>query len=216
MPQVRVQPARDGGVLADGAGDHGEDLPDKDVDVDHGSLDGVPAPEGQQLVAEMGGALGSAVDLVHVAENGLRLGLRELRSGGVLHGFPDELAKGHDDVEQVVKVVRHSPGHPGETVEAGRHLASFLVLVLAFRAAPALVLLFHGRDIVDHGDVPGDLELAVADRPDEDGQPPYLAAAKRESLAVALPEQAGRQAAGAGLEGLALIVADAVLPAAAE
>ena len=164
----------------------------------------------------MGGALGGAVDLVHVAENGLRLGLRERRPGGVLNGFPDELAKGHDDAEQVIQVVSYSPCRPGEAVKSGRHLTSFLVLAFAFRATPALVALIDGGDIVDHGDIPGDRELAVADRPDEDGQPPYLAAAQRQALAVALPEQAGRQAAGAGLEGLALVIAEAVLPAAAE
>ena len=99
-------------MLADGTAQHLLHVEDDLVEVEDPGPDHLAPGEGQQLMGQLGTPLAGPDDLLPVAADGgdvrpLRLGLLD-HEGAVVH----------DHGEQVVEVVRHSPGELAEALQS--------------------------------------------------------------------------------------------------
>ena len=114
---VGLHPAELGGeaqhelaVLAHQPAEHRLHVHEHRVELEHLRLEELPAGVGEQLPADVGGAVGGAGDLAHVLLAGVV----------VRHAAREEGAEPEDHRHHVVDFVRHAAGHPADRLHALR------------------------------------------------------------------------------------------------
>ena len=117
-------------VLAEQALQRAADLGDDRVQVERPRLEHLPAAEGEQLLRQLGGAVGSPLDLAEVAAK-LDVAVRALEQQRGVAGDPGQ---------QVVEVVGDAAGEPAEALE--------LLRVQQLRLQPLPL-----GDVAEEGDV---------------------------------------------------------------
>ena len=126
-PGGRIERGRDLDVLADHATQQGLDSGHDGVQIQHARLQDLLAAEGQELMRELGGALGGALDDLDLPPD------RVLRGQRVEH----EIAAAADGGQQVVEVVGHAGREPPDAL----HLLGLTELIFQVAAL---------RDVAGH------------------------------------------------------------------